>query len=134
MESVRSYYSIDCGLPRNSGGSAPALVFSRPAKRSLTLRPACLSSRFNDLLHQRLQQSRCLHCCSDCYRAERTSSRAGLTPAVDHHLFTAHSISQDLIRSRVILPAIRKLGAATSLTSERSSSKTEDTRKLNKIG
>ncbi len=30
-----------------------------------------------DSLHQRLQQFRCLHCCSDCYRVERTSSRAG---------------------------------------------------------
>ena len=39
-----------------------------------------------------LQQSRCLHRCSDCYRVERTSSRAGLTPAVDHHLFTAHAV------------------------------------------
>jgi hypothetical protein len=34
----------------------------------------------SDSLHQRLQQSRCLHCCSDCYRVERTSSRAGLPP------------------------------------------------------
>src|SRR5207302_6259266 len=40
----------------------------------------------SDSLHQRLQQSRCLHYCSDCYRVERTSSRTGLTPAVDHHL------------------------------------------------
>jgi hypothetical protein len=39
-----------------------------------------------DPLHQRLQEFRCLHCRSDCYRVERTSSRAGLTPAVDHHL------------------------------------------------
>jgi len=31
-------------------------------------------------------QFRCLHYCSDYYRMERTSSRAGLTPAVDHHL------------------------------------------------
>jgi hypothetical protein len=49
-----------------------------------------------DPLHQRLQQSRCLHYCSDCYRVERTSSRAGLTPAVDHHLFTAHPTNRDL--------------------------------------
>ena len=34
----------------------------------------------SDSLHQRLQQFRCLHCCSDCYRVERTSSRAGLLP------------------------------------------------------
>jgi hypothetical protein len=76
---VRSYDSINFGLPRNRGGSAPALVFSRPAQRSLALRPACLPSRHCDLLHQRLQQSRCLHCCSDCYRVERTSSRAGFS-------------------------------------------------------
>jgi hypothetical protein len=39
---------------------------------------ACtLAKSPSDSLHQRLPQSRCLHCCSDCYRAERTSSRAG---------------------------------------------------------
>jgi hypothetical protein len=75
MELVRSYDSISFGLPRNRGGSAPALVFSRPAQRLLTLRPARSPSRHCDLLHQRLQQSHCLHCCSDCYRVERTSSR-----------------------------------------------------------
>ena len=48
---------------------------------------ACtLAKSPSDSLHQRLQQFRCLHCCSDCYRVERTSSRAGLSPAVDHHL------------------------------------------------
>jgi hypothetical protein len=91
---VRSYDSISCGLPRNRSGSAPALVVSRPTQRSLTLRPARSPGHLRDLLHQRLQQFRCLHCCSDCYRAERTSSRAGLTPAVDHHFFTAHPVSR----------------------------------------
>jgi len=86
MEFVRSYHSTSFGLPRNRGGSAPALVFSRPAQRLLTLRPACSPSRQCDLLHRRLQQLRCLRRCFDCYRVERTSSRAGLTPAVDHHL------------------------------------------------
>jgi hypothetical protein len=48
---------------------------------------ACtLAKSPSDSLHQRLQQSRCLHCCSDCYRVERTSFRAGLSPAMDHHL------------------------------------------------
>jgi len=48
---------------------------------------ACtLAKSPSDSLHQRLQQFRCLHCYSDCYRVERTSSRAGLSPAVDHHL------------------------------------------------
>ena len=42
-----------------------------------------------DSLHQRLQQSRCLHCCSDCYRVERTSSRAGYSRCGPPP-FTAH--------------------------------------------
>ena len=42
---------------------------------------ACtLTKSPSDSLHQRLQQFRCLHCCSDCYRVERTSSRAGIPP------------------------------------------------------
>ncbi len=42
---------------------------------------ACtLAKSPSDPLHQRLQQSRCLPCCSDCYRVERASSRAGLPP------------------------------------------------------
>ena len=77
MEFVRSCDSISFGLPRNRGGSAPALVFSRPAQRLLTLRPACSPSRLCDPLHRRLQQLRCLRCRFDCYRVERTSSRTG---------------------------------------------------------
>jgi hypothetical protein len=49
MEFVRSYDSTSFGLPRNRGGSAPALVFSRPAQRSLTLRPARSPSRLATL-------------------------------------------------------------------------------------
>jgi len=94
MEFIRSYDSTRFGLPTNRGGSAPALSVSGPAQRSLALRPACSPSRLRDSLHQRLQQFRCLHCCSDCYRVERTSSRAGLTPAVDHHLFTTHPVTR----------------------------------------
>ena len=50
------------------------------------LRPTDSPSRLSDPLHQRLQQSRCLHCCSDCYRVERTSSRVGVSPTVDQRL------------------------------------------------
>ena len=38
-------YPSDIGLPRNPGGSAPTLNVSRPAQRSLTLRPADSQSR-----------------------------------------------------------------------------------------
>ena len=34
-------FPSNSGLPRNSGGSASALPFSRPAQRSLLVRPAC---------------------------------------------------------------------------------------------
>jgi hypothetical protein len=80
METCSLVHSHRHRLPRNSGGSAPASPFSRPAQRSLTLRPTDLPSRLCDLLHRRLQQLRCLHYCSDCYRVERTSSRVGLHP------------------------------------------------------
>src|SRR5208283_4505315 len=93
MEFVRSYDSIRFGLPTNRGGSAPALSFSRPAQRSLTLRPTRSPGRLRDPLHQRLQQLRCLHCCSDCYRVERTSSRAGIPPLWTSTFFTAHPVS-----------------------------------------
>ena len=89
-ELVRSYRPLVFGLPRISGGSAPASSVSRPAQRSLTLRPTDLPSRLCDLLHRRLQQLCCLHYCSGCYRVERTSSRAGFSPAVDQRLSTAH--------------------------------------------
>ena len=53
---------------------------------------ACtLAKSPSDSLHQRLQQFRCLHCCSDCYRVERTSSRAGIPPLWTS-AFTAHPV------------------------------------------
>jgi hypothetical protein len=45
IKPVRSYCSIGIGLPRCLGRSAPAFDFSRPAQRSLALRPACSPSR-----------------------------------------------------------------------------------------
>jgi hypothetical protein len=82
-----------CGLPRFCGGSAPTSRISRPARRSLALRPACSRSRLSDPLHRRLRRSRCLHRRSDCYRLERPSCRAGVAPAEDPSLSTAHTKS-----------------------------------------
>ena len=39
-----------------------------------------------DLLHRRLRRLCCLHRRSNCYRVERSSSRAGLSPAVVQRL------------------------------------------------
>ena len=49
MEHVRSSISIDCGLPCETVRSAPAIVVSGPAQRSLTLRPARSPSRLATL-------------------------------------------------------------------------------------
>ena len=52
---------------------------------------ACtLAESPRDPLHRRLRQLRCLRCRFDCYRVERTSSRAGVSPAEVQRLFTAH--------------------------------------------
>jgi hypothetical protein len=43
---------------------------------------ACtLAESSSDPLHRKLRQFRCLRCRLDCYRVERTSSRAGVSPA-----------------------------------------------------
>jgi len=70
-------FSINVGLPQLHGGSAPALHVSRPAQRSLTLRPACSPSHLCDPLHQRLRRLRFLHRRSDCFRVERTQFPGG---------------------------------------------------------
>jgi hypothetical protein len=67
----RSPKTHDSGLPRVRGGSAPTLKFSRPARRSRTLRPGGSQNRRNDPFHRRLRQYRYLYYRSDCYRLER---------------------------------------------------------------
>jgi hypothetical protein len=70
---------------------------------------ACtLAKSPSDSLHQRLQQFRCLHCCSDCYRVERTSSRAGL-PRCGPPPFTAHPVIR--LSAQVLSPT--RLGDGT---------------------
>jgi len=64
-----------------------------PSATQRSLVTACtLAKSASDPLHQRLQQLRCLHCRSDCYRVERTSSRAGLPPLWTSTFFTAHPV------------------------------------------
>ena len=59
------------GLPRISGGSASALPFSRPARRSPLVTACALAESLRTLFHQKLRQPRYLHHRSDCYRLER---------------------------------------------------------------
>ena len=85
MEFIRSYSSISL-RPSPKPGRVGSCISLFEACSAFTHVTACtLAKSPSDSLHQRLQQSRWLHCCSDCYRVERTSSRAGLSPAMDHH-------------------------------------------------
>ena len=59
--------------PRIPGGSASALPFSRPARRSLLVTACALAESLRTLFHRKLQPLRCLRGRSDCYRLERPS-------------------------------------------------------------
>src|ERR1700730_5215366 len=69
---------------------------------------ACtLAESPSDPLHRRLRQLRCLRCRFDCYRVERTSSRAGLAPAEVQRLSRRTFSPTDLLSeypSRMSLP------------------------------
>jgi hypothetical protein len=82
---------IDIGLPRVRAGRLLHYSFRGLLSVHLCYGLQTRQVALRDPLYQRLQQLRYLHYCSDCYRVERTSSRAGfLIPAMDQHLFTAH--------------------------------------------
>ena len=77
------------GLPRISGGSAPASPFSRPAQRSLALRPARSPSRLATLCTEGF--SRFVASATAPIATGRSDScQAGFAPAEDRCLFTAH--------------------------------------------
>src|ERR1700682_2689837 len=78
--------------PSHEPGRVGSCIVGFGACSAFTHVTACtLAKSPSDSLHQRLQQSRCLHCCSDCYRVERTSSRAGYSRCGPPP-FTAHPV------------------------------------------
>ena len=72
---------LSAAFPCVTVRSAPAITFSGPAQRSLTLRPARSPSHQRDPLHRKLRRLGYPRRRFDCYRVERTSSRAGVSPA-----------------------------------------------------
>ncbi len=81
MELVRSSFSIANGLPCEKVRSAPAIIVSGPAQRSLSLWPARSRSRLATLFIESSDGFVAFAAALDCYRAERSSSRAGVSPA-----------------------------------------------------
>ena len=92
----------DGGLPHPISGSAPALNFSRIAQRSLALRPARSLDRLAAHVSRRLRRLCCLHRRFDSYRLERPSCRAGISPAEDPRLGTAHNWVRSARFSRAV--------------------------------
>jgi AraC-like DNA-binding protein len=67
----------------------------------------------SDPRHRKLRQLCCLRRRFDCYRVERTSSRAGVAPAEVQRLFTAHYFNNYRRESE---PALPKGGRRTDHT------------------
>src|SRR5262245_26804984 len=61
-----------------------------------------------DPFHRKLRQLRCLRRRFDCYRVERTSSRAGVSPAEVQRLFTAHCYA-------IYVPVLRSSSTSSRL-------------------
>ena len=81
MELVRSFISTVSGLSL-CNSQVGSCTCSFAACSAFTHVTACtLAESPSDSLHRKLRQLRCLHCRFDCYRVERTSSRAGVAPA-----------------------------------------------------
>ena len=86
-------FPADGSLPRETGGSASALSVSRPARRSLALRPAwSLSHPRRPFLSKCFRRCRYLHHPLRLLPAGTTVSRAGFAPAGGWCLSTAHSL------------------------------------------
>lgn len=91
MKAVRSYSLIVIGLPRDLAGSAPALSFSRPAQRSLTLRPAYSPSHIMTLYTGGFSRF-IASTTAPIATGWSESCRAGFAPAGKPCLATAHTI------------------------------------------
>ena len=68
----------------------PPFDFSRLARCSLYIAACPLAARLMRTLHRELRQLCYLRCRPDCYRLERPICRAGISPAENQRLCTAH--------------------------------------------
>ena len=80
----------DGGLPHPLAGSAPTFPVSRPARRSLTLRPACSRSRPRRPFPSKASAVSLPPLPLRLLPAGATSCRVGIAPTENRRLFTAH--------------------------------------------
>jgi hypothetical protein len=93
--SFRSPEACGFGLPRVFGGSAPTLVFSRPAQRSRVLRPACSRHRLAALSIEGFDDF-VTSIVAPIATGWSKSCRVGIAPTEDRRLSTAHKDSRPL--------------------------------------
>jgi hypothetical protein len=92
MESIRSY-SFHQPRPSPISRWVGSCINRFGACSAFPHGTACtLAESPSDPFHRKLRQLRCRCRRFDCYRVERTSSRAGVAPAEVQCLFTAHVI------------------------------------------
>jgi hypothetical protein len=84
-------FPSDGGLPRFCGGSAPTLSVSRPAQRSHTLRPISSRGRRTTLSIEGSDGFVTSTAAPIATGWNDQSCRAGVAPAEDRHLSTAHT-------------------------------------------
>ena len=85
-------FPTGASLPRFCGGSASALHVSRPARRSLVLRPAwSLNRPWRPVASECFRRCRYLHHPLRLLPAGTDSCRAGFAPAEEWRLSTAHT-------------------------------------------
>jgi hypothetical protein len=102
------------GLPQSYGGSAPTLHFSRPAQRSLTLRPACSRNRLMRSFRSKTSTVSLPPPPLRLLPAGATSCRAGLSPAGKPTQFMAYTRWRANLRPLLQLAADRDVGVGSS--------------------
>jgi hypothetical protein len=84
---ARSLVCLHCQRPSPCNSKVGSCNCFFEACSAFTHVTACtLAESPSDPFHRKLRQLRCLRCRFDCYRVERTSSRAGVAPAVVQRL------------------------------------------------
>src|ERR1041385_6331264 len=105
-----------------TGGSAPTLPFSRPARRLLALRPACSLSRHATLCHRSVSVKIVASSHrSDCFRLERPFAGWDLHP-LEIAVFARHTVRSRLesVSRKSIFSPTRSDDSADSLGLRRS--------------
>ena len=117
--SFRSPDTCDRGLPHPIAGSAPTLPVSRPARRSLALRPACSRNRLT-VLSIRGFGSFVTSTTAPIATGWSESCRVGIAPTEDRRLVTAHNGDRHRPSSEVSLVMHGTAGASPHFFTSRS--------------